>query len=252
MNRILNLGCNKVSVCHLLITYIGGNKLFSGIIRSRWVKNANLSSCPSLQRQVEKKSCGISASPRAHLWLGWALSPDCSSAVAPWNKVFGSNSELRCGCSSLLVPTPVCCPPSYASPAVFHISTMSQVRKLIWLRSSIPENVLVFFSSLQPDSSDWFHVAQDWVAQVVVCCSREAGGGQRPARSTEVPDTCGNEVGPHLLQAQHTLRAVKGKQFPFSSDTRGWRCGTEKAALFPLIKYFWVAAVFTLLTDAKP
>lgn len=158
MNRILKLGCNKVSVCHLLITYIGGNKLFSGIIRSRWVKNANLSSCPSLQRQVEKKSCGISASPRAHLWLGWALSPDCSSAVAPWNKVFGSNSELRHGCSSLLVPTPVCCPPSYASPAVFHISAVSQVRKLIWLRSSIPENVLGFFlpsSQIAPTGFTW-------------------------------------------------------------------------------------------------
>lgn len=116
MNRILNLGCNKVSVCHLLITYIGGNKLFSGIIRSRWVKNANLSSCPSLQRQMEKKElrylCIAQSTPLVGLSLIPRLQLRCSSMEQSLRQQFGVKMRLLLSAGSYpcVLPSQLCQP----------------------------------------------------------------------------------------------------------------------------------------------
>lgn len=138
---------------------------------------------------------------------------------------------------------------------------MNRVRKLIWLKNSIPKNAWdYFFSSNQQSPRPVSGGTKSSGPKAgVVGCSTEAGtdgrGGQRYVEPALLPSTCSNMT-LSRISSRHTSHPEfhqKGDNSP-SVQTQG-SCGLEQKKLYyflSLAKYFWAATVFTLLTGKKP
>lgn len=206
-NGVWNLGWNEVIFCHLLINYLGRNKLLNKVSLGVRCKPKFM-----LLNSKAKAKAGLNlwypCIVQNRDWIRLSFAPQTvAPAPGSWCKVFGRNLGLSSCCPSLLAGTSVLCPLGAGGPPGVCISAANQVRILTWLWASIPKKVWVYFCSSN-QVSPW--LVSSGTKGRDVGCSTEVGmdvrGGQVFIKPALLPSTCSNMTLNHISSRHVTYR----------------------------------------------